>query len=78
MAIDKVYTKEEVIKYLEERNVHPDEIERATEVIIFCRYPVTLIAKYEDEEGKQRSKQTGIVQYCGDELETNDEKQIEQ
>ncbi len=78
MEIDKVYTKEELIAYLEEHNVLPDEIERMTEVIIFCRYPVTLIAKYEDEEGKRRSKQTGIVQYCGDELETDDEKQIEQ
>ena len=73
MAIDKVYTKEEVIAYLEEHNMHPDEIERAAAVIIYCRYPVTLIAKYEDEEGKQRSKQTGIVQYCGDELETDNE-----
>lgn len=78
MEIDKVYTKEELIAYLEEHNVLPDEIERMVEVIIFCRYPVTLIAKYEDEEGKQRSKQTGIVLYCGDELETDDEKQIEQ
>lgn len=58
------YNKEQLIAYLEECYVAPDELEQMAELIMERDKPVHLLGFYEDDEGNRRCRNTGCVLYC--------------
>ena len=59
-----VYNKEQLIAYLEECYVAPDELDQMAELIMAREKPVHLLGFYEDDEGNRRCRNTGCVFYC--------------
>lgn len=58
------YNKEQLIAYLKECYVAPDELDQMAEQIMAQGYPVHLLGFYEDDEGNRRCRNTGCVLYC--------------
>ena len=56
-----VYNKEQLIAYLEECYVAPDELDQMAELIMAREKPVHLLGFYEDDEGNRRCRNTGCV-----------------